>query len=152
MYVCMYVYTHYYTTLHYTTEKMKNRLNISLDDEIIDRLRQEENYSDIVNRQLKEYYLANKIENIERLNQKLINLKAIHKQTNREMREIKAQIKKIKDKEALVLEKFKSRSELIKVIEDRRERIKQNPYRRVEFMTTAEEEADHILKGGKRQS
>jgi hypothetical protein len=130
---------------------MKSRINVSLDEEIIEKLRVEENYSDVINKQLKEYYLGTKTENLQKLSEKLANLKKTSKETLKSMREIKNQIAKIKEKEEVVLSKFKSREKLILAIEEKRERALKNPhpFRRITIMMTPEEEADHILKGGR---
>lgn len=128
---------------------MKQRLDISFDQEIVDKLQREKNYSGLVNEVVKNYYDAGSIENLQILNKNLQETKQIIKEKNKKKREIEAKIAKIKEKEAFILEKVKSRPALIKKIIEKRTLQNINNYRRIEYMITPEEEADNILKGGR---
>ena len=128
---------------------MKTNITISIDQKIVEFLKAETNYSDLVNQQLKAYYDVKGVENIEILKRELTKTKQILKENRRKRREIEAQLGKIASKE----KKFKSlklsRAKLIMEITKRRHQEATNKNRRVQYFESAEREADRLLKGGK---
>jgi len=129
---------------------MKNNITISLDDEIVRKLKAESNYSDVVNEQLKGYYAVKTCENEEILRTNLTKTKQILKENRKIRREIEGQLLKIDKKQKLFKRKLLSRSKMIKEIEKRR-KIEQNSQRRIIYYITPEQEADRLLKGGLRK-
>lgn len=86
---------------------MKSTINISLDTEIIAKLREEHNYSDLINREMDGYYNSDKSENVVFLKQKLAEIKQISKINNKKKRLIEKKLLKIREKEKKILEKRK---------------------------------------------
>jgi len=80
---------------------MKSTLTLSLDTEIILKLKQENNYSDVVNEQMKAFYNADSIEKIPILKQNLAEIKQILKKNRIRQRDINKKIKQIAEKERL---------------------------------------------------
>ena len=78
---------------------MKATLTLSLDAEIIQRLKQEFNYSELVNKQLIAYYEGFSSENRKQLEQNKREIKQKIKDLNKKKREIDKKIEKIKKKE-----------------------------------------------------
>jgi N-glycosylase/DNA lyase len=127
---------------------MKTNLTVSLDVELVAKLKRETNYSDVINEQIKGYYDIKSIENQQILKEELTKTKQFIKQSNKKRREIEQKLKQIKQKEEFILEKVKSRPELIrKIIEKRAAR--QTEFKKIDYLVSPEEEADRILKGGK---
>ena len=126
---------------------MKSIITISLDQEIIKFLKEETNYSDVINEELKARYTLKKIENLEVLNKKLAEIKQNMKIFRKKRRIIEDNIEKITQKEKLFKKKMLSRSKMIKQIEKRRS-FENNSHRRVVYYETPEEEVNRILKGG----
>ena len=131
---------------------MKNNITISLDNEIVKKLKAERNYSDLINEQMKGYYDVKLIENKELLNQKLAEIKQILKISRKKKRDIDDLINKI-DKKDRKFKKFLrkkglTRAKLIDQIKQRREAENKNQYSSTQYYITPEHEADSILKGG----
>ncbi len=84
---------------------MKSNITLSLDVDLIKQLKQEDNYSDLVNEQIKAYYDVRDVENLRLLQQNLLKTKQILKENRKKERQIKATIEKIKSKEKDILEK-----------------------------------------------
>lgn len=124
---------------------------MSIDQEIVEKLKQESNYSEVVNEQMKAFYAANNCENLGILKQKLAETKQILKENRKKRREIEAQINKIDAKTKRIKAAFKqkglTRSRLIDQIREKRAAENSNSYRKVSYFITPEEEADKILKG-----
>jgi len=129
---------------------MKNHITISLDQEIVEKLKQESNYSDVINEQLKGYYYVKQVDNIETLKQNLYKTKQILKENRKKRREIEAQIKKIYAKQILFKQNLLSKSKMVEVIKRRREMEAQNKSRRITYFETPEAEADRLMKGGSK--
>ena len=127
---------------------MKTIITISLDQEIVKLLKAENNYSDLINQEMKGYYDVKSVDNLEILNQKLAEIKQNLKISRKKRRVIEETIQKITKKHKLFKKKMLSRSKMIIEIKKRRVAERSNPHRRIEYFTTAEEEADQILKGG----
>lgn len=87
---------------------MKTNLTLSFDVEVAKQLKEETNYSDLVNEQMKAYYDVKDVENVRLLQQNLIKTKQIIKENNRKKREIIKTINKIKEKEKIILEKTRT--------------------------------------------
>jgi len=128
---------------------MKNNITISLDSEIVLKLKEETNYSDVINEQMKGYYAVKSCENLEILRLNLAKTKQILKENRKKRREIEQQLAKIDKKDKLFKKKLLSRSKMIQEIIKRRA-AEQTDHRRVTYYQTPEEEADRILKGGVR--
>jgi len=127
---------------------MKSIITISLDQEIIKFLKEETNYSDVINEELKARYTLKKIENLEILNKKLAEIKQNSKILRKKRRIIEENIAKITQKEKLFKKKLLSKAKMIRQIETRRAN-ERNQNKRTEYFITAEEEYDILLKGGK---
>jgi len=129
----------------------KTTITITIDKDIAELLKQENNYSSLINEQLKAFYAVKECENKQLLNQKLAEIKQILKKNRKKRREFEAQLAKITQKEKKIKQFLKqknlTRAKLIKQIEQRRA-AEQTSHRRVQYYDTAEEEADRILKGG----
>ena len=65
---------------------MKSIITLSLDQDIIDQLKEEKNYSDLTNEQLKAYYNVKQCENIVILKQNLTKIKQIIKENKKKER------------------------------------------------------------------
>lgn len=132
---------------------MKTNLCITLDQEIVEKLKRENNYSNLINEQIKGFYAVKDCENKEILLKELTKIKQILKENRRKRRDIEAQIKKIDLKSAKIKKDLKqkniTRSKLIKTIRERRAEEARQPHSRTEYFITPEEEADIRLKGGK---
>ena len=130
---------------------MKHNKYISIDEEFFYKLKEESNASDLINELLKAYYDGKNCENREILRKYLLKIKQILKENRKKQREIEDNIAKIDAKEQKInlflKEKQLTRAKLIKQIELRREKEKQQG-RRITYYDTAEEEAARILKGG----
>jgi rubrerythrin len=81
---------------------MKSTLTISLDIEIINKLKQEHNYSDFVNEQLKAVFNAGWSENKKILTQNLKEIKQKNKELNKKRREIEKKIAQITEREKIL--------------------------------------------------
>jgi len=128
---------------------MKNNITISLDSEIVRKLKAETNYSDLINEQMKGYYAVKTCENVGILRLNLAKTKQILKENRKKRREIEAVLLKITKKEKLFKKKMLSRSKMIIEIEKRRAYEKNSTGKRTEYFITPEEEADILLKGGR---
>ncbi|MBR9679357.1 MAG: hypothetical protein GON13_03760 [Nanoarchaeota archaeon] len=127
---------------------MKAIITISLDTELIKKLKGESNYSDVINEQMKGYYDVKLIDNLEILNEKLVEIKQNLKFSRKKKRVIEESITKIEKKHKLFKKKLLSRSKMINEIEKRRA-LEKNSHRRTEYFITPAQEADILLKGGK---
>ena len=128
---------------------MKAIITISLDTELIKKLKAESNYSDVINEQMKGYYDVKQIDNLEILNTKLAEIKQNLKISRKKRRDIEDNIAKITKKHKLFKKKLLSRSKMI--IEIRKRRASENnSHRRTTYYITPEEEADRLLKGGEK--
>ena len=128
---------------------MKAIITISLDTELIKKLKAESNYSDVINEQMKGYYDVKQIDNLEILNEKLAEIKQNLKISRKKRRIIEESIAKITKKHKLFKKKMLSRPKMIAEIKKRRA-SENNSHRRTTYYITAEEEADRLLKGGKQ--
>lgn len=81
---------------------MKTNITISMDVEIVNRLKQEENYSDLVNEQIKVFYNASASENKRILKQNLSEIKAKTKEYNKKKREIEKKLQQIEEREKIL--------------------------------------------------
>ena len=131
---------------------MKSNITISLDNEIVKKLKAEINYSDLINEQMKGYYDVKLIENKELLNQKLAEIKQILKISRKKKRDIDDMLNKI-DKKDRKIKKFLrkkglTRSKLIDQIKKRRADENKHQFKSIQYFITPEAEADKILKGG----
>lgn len=129
---------------------MKANLTVSLDLELVEKLKRETNYSDLINTEMKAFYDVKTIENLEDLKQKQAKIKLFIKDNRKILREIDQKIDKISEKEKLFKKKLLSRDKMIQEIIKKRAEANKNTYRRIEFFETPEQEADRILKGGAR--
>lgn len=82
---------------------MKSTIHLSLDQELIDQLRKENNYSDLVNNVVKEYYNGINCENIAILMQNEAKYKKEARVIAKKRRLIAKKIEKIKQKEKKVI-------------------------------------------------
>jgi len=126
---------------------MKTNITISLDDEIVRKLKAEDNYSDLINEQMKGFYAVKTCENVLILNQNLTKIKQILKENRKKRRIIEGKLSKIDKKRKLFKKKMLSKPKMIKEIIKKRA-LENNSHRRVQYFTTPEEEADRLLKGG----
>ena len=127
---------------------MKTNITITIDEEIARKLRAETNFSDLINEQMKGYYDVKKIENIEFLNQKLVEIKQILKKNRKKRRDVEETIEKINQKQKLFKKKLLSKAKMIEQIATRRAN-ERNSNKRTEYFITPAEEYDILLKGGK---
>jgi hypothetical protein len=82
---------------------MKINITISLDKELVERLKEENNYSDLINREVKAYYDGVEAYNIKKLKKKRVETKQILKEKRKELKEINKKIEKVETKEARIL-------------------------------------------------
>ena len=131
---------------------MKSNITISLDPEIVKKLKAEINYSDLINEQMKGYYNVKLVENKEALDQKLLEIKQILKISRKKKRDIDDMLNKIEKKDRKIKKflrkKGLSRSKLIDQIKKRRADENKHQYKSTQYFITPETEADRILKGG----
>ena len=131
---------------------MKNNITISLDSEVVKKLKAEKNYSDLINEQMKGYYDVKLIENKELLIQKQQEIKQILKISRKKKRDIDDLLNKIDKKDRKIKKFLKkkglTRSKLILQIKERRANENKHSYRSTTYFDSAETEADRILKGG----
>jgi len=127
---------------------MKTNITITIDQEIAKKLREETNFSDLINEQMKGYYDVKKSENIEFLSKELIKTKQILKKNRKKRRDIEETIEKITQKQKNFKKKLLSKAKMIEQIRTRRAN-ERNPQKRVEYFITPEQEYDILLKGGK---
>jgi len=126
---------------------MKNNITISLDSEIVRKLKAEPNYSELINEQMKGFYAVKTCENVGILKLNLAKIKQILKENRKKRREIEAVLSKIDKKQKLFKKKMLSRGKMIEEIIKRRA-SENNSHRRTRYFITPEEEADRLLKGG----
>jgi CRISPR/Cas system CMR subunit Cmr6 (Cas7 group RAMP superfamily) len=107
---------------------MKQRLDISFDTEIVDKLRGEINYSNVVNEQMKIYYNEGCIENLTILNKNLAEIKRKQREISRKKKEIVKKIDRIHQKEKEISKIVKPISQMTK--EELREKFKKVNERR----------------------
>lgn len=88
---------------------MKSTITLSLDLDIIDKLKEEKNYSDLTNEQLKAYYNVKQCENLSILKQNLAKIKQIIKENKKKEKEIIQIINKIEDKNKKFLDNIDKR-------------------------------------------
>ena len=81
---------------------MKINLTLSLEEEIVRLLKQEPNYSKLVNEQLEVFFRTSSVENKKILKQNLAELKRSVKEKNKKRREIEKQLIKIAEKEKIL--------------------------------------------------
>lgn len=131
---------------------MKTNITITIDQEIVEELKREVNYSSLINEQLKAYYATKHCENEAILQQKLKETKQILTENRRKRREYEAQLRKIAEKKKKVKDFFKkkqyNKAKLIKKIEEKRRIENSMEGRKVIYSISVEEEAEKILKGG----
>jgi DNA mismatch repair ATPase MutS len=85
---------------------MKQSITICLDSEIVMKLKQESNYSNTINEQMKAYYDLVKCKSIAHLDKNLSETMDEIKKFKRKAKEIKENISEIKQKEKATLELF----------------------------------------------
>lgn len=129
---------------------MKATLTISLDTDLIEKLRKENNYSDLINKEMKAYYDVETIKNLKDLKKKQVEIKGILKENRKKLRDIDVNIEIIDKKERLFKRKLLSRDKMIIEIIKKRKEANKHSFRQTKFFETPEEEADRILKGGKK--
>ena len=129
---------------------MKTNITISLDSEIVRRLKAETNYSDLINEQMKGFYSVKTCENEQILKTNLAKTKQILKENRKKRREIEAVLLKIDKKQKLFKKNMLSKPKMIIEIEKRREREKGLTGSRIEYYETVEQEAERLLKGGEK--
>jgi len=97
---------------------MKINITISLDSEIVEKLKAENNYSDLINREMKAYYEGVSSYNLKKLKQKQAELKKIVKESRKEAKIINQKIEKIETNEAKILRLVKNYPKnVIKIVE-----------------------------------
>lgn len=84
---------------------MKCNITLCLDEEIIKKLKKEDNQSEAVNEQMKAYYNIKDVQNLRFLKENLSKIKQESKENRRKEREIKSQIAKIELKEKEIIQK-----------------------------------------------
>jgi len=129
---------------------MKNNITISIDSEIVRKLKEESNYSDVINEQMKGYYAVKTCENVKLLKINLAKTKQILKENRKKRREIEAVLLKIDKKRKLFNKKLLSRGKMIKEIERRRAE-EQSEHRRTTYYETPEHEANRMIERGWRK-
>jgi len=129
---------------------MKTNITISLDSEIVRRLKAETNYSDLINEQMKGFYSVKTCENEQILKTNLAKTKQILKENRKKRREIEAVLLKIDKKQKLFKKNMLSKPKMIIEIEKRREREKGLTGSRIEYYESVEQEAERLLKGGEK--
>lgn len=126
----------------------KQNLTLSLDQEIVSKLKEENNYSEVVNEQMKAFYSVKSCQNIQILSLELAKTKQILKENRKKRKELEQTIDKINKKQKLFKKNLLSRSKMIEEIINRRQR-EQTSTRRIRYFETPEQEADRILRGGR---
>lgn len=86
---------------------MKTNITLSLDRDIVDDLQREDNYSNLVNEQMKAFFNIKSLDSIAFLKSELKKIKQILKENKKKKREIEAQMEKIRKKEKKTLENSK---------------------------------------------
>jgi len=86
---------------------MKSTLTISLDTDLIELLRKEDNYSDAINQQLRGFYFGDRCDNIKILRENKREIEQKLKQMRKKAREIDKKLQKIVDNERKIAEKKK---------------------------------------------
>jgi len=81
---------------------MKINLTLSLEEEIVRLLKQEPNYSKLVNGQLEVFFRTSTVQNKKILKQNLAELKQKQKENNKKRREIEKQLIKIAESEKIL--------------------------------------------------
>ena len=127
---------------------MKTIITINLDTELIKKLKAEKNYSQLINDQMKGYYDVKLIDNLEDLNEKLAENKQKTKILRKKRRVLDETIDKILKKQKLFKKKLLPKNQMIAEIRRRRDIRSLDKYRTIKYFTTAEEEADRLMKGG----
>jgi D-hexose-6-phosphate mutarotase len=84
---------------------MKTTITISLDQELVYKLKEENNYSDLINMHMNAYYNVKDVQNIQILKQNLEKSKVIVKENRKKQREIIKTIEKLKQKEKDLIDK-----------------------------------------------
>lgn len=82
---------------------MKINITISLDEQIVYALKKQNNYSNLANKVLKDYFEAVEVMDLPKLMEKQAKIKGILKKSRAEEKILKLRIKKIKEKESKVL-------------------------------------------------
>lgn len=83
---------------------MKQSITICLDSELVAQLKEEENYSNVINEQIKALYNVKQCKNLSKLQQDLKELKQEIKQKRKKQREIEQNISEIRGNEKKTLE------------------------------------------------
>lgn len=99
---------------------MKATLTLSLDIEIINKLKQEKNYSELVNDQIIAFYKSIETPDKAKLMQNLKETKQILKENRKKQREIEKKLEKVKQNEQKVLEACKGKTVAERIAERRR--------------------------------
>jgi len=92
---------------------MKINITITLDKEIVERLKEENNYSDLINREMKAYYDGVEAYSLKKLKQKQVEIKRFLKQKRKEVKQINQKIEKIEGKELEILKLVKKYPEYV---------------------------------------
>lgn len=82
---------------------MKINITLSLDEEIVHKIREQDNGSGLVNKQMKDYFDGIDYENKQILIKKLAEMKQYKKETSKKIRKFEEKLKKIKEKESKIL-------------------------------------------------
>jgi len=92
---------------------MKINITITLDKEIVEKLKEENNYSDLINREMKAYYDGVEAYSLKKLKQKQVEIKRFLKQKRKEVKQINQKIEKIEGKELEILKLVKKYPEYV---------------------------------------
>ena len=97
---------------------MKINITISLDREIVEKLKEENNYSELINRELKAFYDGVEAYSFKKLKQKQAEIKRFLKEKRKNLKEINQKIQKVETKEAQILKITKKYPQYVfKIIE-----------------------------------
>jgi GTP-binding protein EngB required for normal cell division len=86
---------------------MKSTITISLDTEIIEKLKGEDNYSEVINEEMKAHYIYGNDISLQVLVKKRSEIKQLLKESRKNLQIINKKIDKVKEKEKETLEKIK---------------------------------------------
>lgn len=104
---------------------MKINITISLDSEIVERLKAESNYSELINKEIKAYYEGVLSNNLKKLKQKQAELKKILKESRKEAKIINQKIEKIETNESKFLRLVKTYpNNVIRIVENSESEMK----------------------------
>jgi len=105
---------------------MKSNLTLSLDTELVAKLKREKNYSDLINEQMKGYYDVKCIESLQVLKENQQKTKQIIKENRKRLKEIDKNILKIKEKEKIILKETELNWKFSELSDEEKHRFVQN--------------------------